>query len=76
MMDKFIDFFGVNKVKFLLLSYLIFITYISLPFLGYDNPLEEAVEWVIKAYTGVELELTPEILEDQTSIHEFDQDSL
>jgi|GEM_PF-6433716 len=65
MMDKFIDFFGVNKVKFLLLSYLIFITYISLPFLGYDNPLEQAVEWVIKAWTGVDVELTPEVITEK-----------
>ena len=75
-MRKFSGFFKKNKVEASLIFFLVLFVYGTLPFLGYDNPLEEAVEWVIKAYTGVELELTPEILEDQTSIHEFDQDSL
>lgn len=47
---------------------MIIINYAFVPFLGYDNPLEQGIEWIIKAYSGVDVDLTPEIITDNFPI--------
>lgn len=70
MTGKILDWLKRNRLKFSIITALIIVTYASLPFLGYDNPLEQAVEWVIKTWTGVEIELTPEIVTEEFPLEE------
>jgi hypothetical protein len=65
MATKLLDWIKGNKLKFMLLTALIVINYAIMPFLGYDNPLEEASEWVIKVWTGVDIELSPDIITEE-----------
>lgn len=70
MFSKTLDWLKRNKLKFSIILALIVIAYVSLPFLGYDNPLEQSVEWVIKTWTGAEIELTPEVITDRIPLQD------
>jgi len=48
-----------NRLKFCLILGMLALVYLSLPFLGEDNKLEQAVEWVIQLWTGKDIDLTP-----------------
>lgn len=39
-----------------------FIAYLSIPFLGYDNILEEIIEKIIQIWTGEKIDFSPEFL--------------
>lgn len=65
MTTKILDWLKSHKLKFMLLMSLIVINYALIPSFGYDNPLEQAIEWVIKKWTGVDVDLTPDIISDQ-----------
>ena len=53
-----------NRLKFLALGWLIVIAYGSMLAFGYDNPLEQAIEWVIQVWTGRDVDLSPEFLQN------------
>lgn len=52
-----------NRLKFLALGCLLFVAYGSMLAFGFDNPLEQAIEWVINAWTGRTIDLSPEFLQ-------------
>jgi len=70
-MKKILAFFKNNKFESFVMVALVTFVYVTMPFLGYDNPLEQAVEWVIKVWSGAEVELSPEALEEHLPIEDF-----
>lgn len=69
MINKIILFlkesFKASIPKFIVFAILLLLVYITLPWLGYDNPLEEAVQNLINSWLGQDIDLTPEMLEQE-----------
>lgn len=57
--DPVVEFLGKHKWKIAIVVLAIVAAYVSVFFLGKDNIIEEEVEKVIEAETGIKVDLTP-----------------
>ena len=39
--------------------------------IGYDNPLEQSIEWLIEVWSGAELDLTPDSITKSFPLQEL-----
>ena len=59
--EKAQEWIEKNKLRFVCL--LLALVYLTTPVLGFDNPLEQAVEWVINLWSGKQVDLSPDFLD-------------
>lgn len=58
--EGYLKYFKPYQYIVLIVIISLIIGYLSVPFLGKNNPIEEAVEEIIRQETGISLELTPD----------------
>lgn len=57
---KIVDWLLAQKWKFLALVFLLAIGYSSIVFFGNDNNIEQAIEFALQLWPGVNIDLSPE----------------
>ena len=55
------SFFSKNRFIIIILISCVIVGYVSVIFMGRNNPVEVEIEKVIEAETGIKIDLTPEV---------------